>query len=326
MWRPAAQMEKARQDLFSMKEIGVDAVRTPWLNNDALYALADSLDLVLYQDLPVQQLSATQLNHAISSTKAILDQALLQASQYTSIRYFGLSYLSDTSDEEACNYIEEIIRFSRVRYGSSNRFYYTTPFIEKDKCASSVDLVLIDTRDDSDLLSKQERWRSAHPNVPMGFASIGTWVIESLNIDEPAPYGYKRTNSQEYQARYLENALTSLLDQEKQTAPEVIFVYRWRDMRTSFPSPAHNLSQPFKHTYGLISSGNTHRTSFEVVEGIYSGKKRVFALQAGTSAPEKTQWIVLLMWANVFVLSYCLCLLPKIPTHGKTLFYSTWFF
>ena len=56
VWNPPTNQLRARADLFEMKTIGVEVVRTPLLLHNELYEIADSLGLELYQDLPFEYL------------------------------------------------------------------------------------------------------------------------------------------------------------------------------------------------------------------------------------------------------------------------------
>ena len=303
-------MENAVRDLETMKGMGIEAVRTPLLQDTAFYAIADSMDIALYQDLPFEYLSRNELAQAVDSAKQLLDTALSLAAPYSSARHFGLMQQSDTSVPETCAFLEELISFAKSKYGNRNTFYYSTLFVEQETCAESADLVLLDARDASDLMSVHQAWHALHPERPMGFSAVGTWVRDTPGEDAENQ-GYLYAHSEEYQARYLEHNLGKILYSGLSTPPSVIFVYRWRDIRLSYPSPAHNLFQPYRHTYGVISSGNKARVSQHVVAGLYSGRQRVFAFDAGQPQPESAEWVILFVWINIFILSVAFAYFPR---------------
>ena len=310
VWNPPARLENAAQDLLRMKAMGVEAARIPLTQNQELYKLADSLDIALYQDLPFEHLTGKELVQVRDSAKQMLDSALRAASLFSSARHFGLTRYSDTGSPESCAFLEELVAFAKSKYGNHNSFYYATLFIEEEQCTQSVDLVLINGLDESNITDVNNRWHNLYPDIPMGYSAIGTWVLTPFE-GENQTYGYLNEHSEEYQARFLETQLNALLYDDASTQPSVLFVYRWRDTRLRYPSPAHNLVQPYRHTYGLLSSGYQSRVAYNIVEGLYTGQQRVFALQPGQSVNQNNEWVILFIWINLFILSVSFAYFPR---------------
>ena len=310
VWNPPARLENAAQDLLRMKALGVQAVRIPLTQSTELYRVADSLEIALYQDLPFEHLTSKELIQVRDSAKQILDSALREASLYRSARHFGLTRYSDTSSPESCAFLEELISFAKSKYGNLNTFYYATFFIEEERCTQSADLVLLNAMDEPDITAANNRWHTTHPDIPMGYSALGTWVLTPFE-GENQTYGYLNEHSEEYQARFLETQLNTLLYDNASAQPHVLFVYRWRDSRLRYPSPAHNLVQPYRHTYGLLSSGYQPRVAYTIVEGLYTGQQRKFALQPGQSVNQNNEWVILFIWINVFILSVSFAYFPR---------------
>lgn len=325
MWNPPARFEKARQDLFEMKRIGVEAIRTPLIKDERLYQLSDSLGLILFQDLPFEYLSSAELIAAIDEGTSTLESALSIAFRYSSARYFGLTSFSNTSVEASCRFLEELVDFAETRYGNRYRFYYSTYFIEQEMCSSTVDVVLLDVLNDSNLPEKEVRWANSHPNSPMGLANLGTW-IRATPPNQTIDTGYLHDQSPEFQARFLENTLNEVLIKNTGPSTDIVFVYRWRDKRLSYPSSAHNLSQPYRHPYGLQTSNNQARHSYDVLEGIYKGNQQVFAFQAGEPRAHQRQWITLCIWLNLLILSFAYAYFPRFRLMARRYFTAHGFF
>ena len=91
VWQPPARFEKAKQDLIEMRNIGVEAIKTPLITDERLYTVADSLNLSLYQDLPFSYLPSSELVQSVDEAKQLLESALLNASNHPSARHFGLT-------------------------------------------------------------------------------------------------------------------------------------------------------------------------------------------------------------------------------------------
>lgn len=308
-----------------MKRIGVEAIRTPLIQDERLYQISDSLGLILFQDLPFEYLSTIQLTASLDEGKRTLEAALSIAFRYSSARHFGLTSFSNTSAEASCLFIDELVKLARARYGDRYRFYYSTYFIEQELCSDSVDVVLLDVLNDSDLSEKEVRWANAHPNTPMGLANLGTWIRSSLP-DDTGEEGYLLEQSSIYQARFLENTLNEVLINNRGPSSEVVFVYRWRDKRISYPSPAHNLSQPYRHPYGLQASNNEPRQSYKVVQGFYREDQQVFAFQAGKPAASQRQWVTLFIWLNLLILSIAYAYFPRFRLMARRYFTAHGFF
>ena len=325
VWNPPARFERAVEDLTEMKSLGIEAVRTSLIKDERLLELSDSLELTLYQDLPFEYLSSADLITSTETAKKILEEALQIANRHSSARHFGLATFSNTSTAASCTFLEELVNSARSRFGNQFSFYYTTFFIEDERCTSSVDLVLLNVLDDQNFSAKTENWSLAHPNTPLGFANIGTW-IQTVASEETAMSGYLQENSVEYQARFIEHTLNTLLKKEPTPPVEVLFIYRWRDSRLPYPSPAHNLSQPYRHTYGLHTSNNHARPSYEVTKGFYLKNQDVFAFTAGEPVPTQNHWITLFIWINILLLSIAYAYFPRFRLMARRYFTAHGFF
>ena len=308
-----------------MKSIGIEAIKTPLITDERIYTVADSLDLSLYQDLPFSYLSSGELVQSIDEAKSLLESALLNASKHPSARNFGLTAYSNTGVDSSCRFVRELVNFARSNSSVNHRFYYSTFFIEQELCVSDIDLVLVDVQNDQDYSEKMQRWVQSHPNTPLGLANIGTWVINSSS-EEDESKGYLFENSEEFQARFLENALKELLVEQSGAKPQAIFVYRWRDTRLPYPSPAHNLSQPYRNPYGIISSGNQKRLAYDVLKGFYLGDQFVFAFPAGQAQSSSPEWITLLVWLNLLILSIAYAYFPRFRLMARRYFTAHGFF
>ena len=277
VWTPPAYPQ-AVADLQRMHAMGVNAVRVPVIDDERLLTAADTLDIQLYQELSTAFLSAPALNDTVAAARRELQQVLRQAAAHPSVRHVGLARHVDTSDPAACAYFDRLA--AQIPSPSPIHTYYVTPFVETDRCASSVDAVLIDARGTADPHALLARWMAAHRDAArVGLGALGTWVAPD------GPPGLKHAHSPERQARYLEEHL--------QHAPldsvSVRFVYRWRDARTD----------PYGRAFGLLTEDGALRPAAQVVRGIYTGRQRIFAFPAGSTPPVSFPWHMVVGWSVV---------------------------
>lgn len=305
VWRIPADAAQAVRDLQQMRQIGVEAVRTDVVWDERLLAAADTLGLRLYQDLPVAYAPAGALADSLAEAAAILDQALVRARAHPSARHFGLARIVDTSDPAACAYFEELAGRVRRSGLAGAQVYYETTFVQSDRCGQTVDFVLLDVRDTPRPERILERWRARHGEVPAGVGAVGTWVRDDT------ARGLRVPHSPEVQARYLEDALHTLVLDTAGVVPPVVFVYRWRDVVEPFPSPAFERVAPGARPYGLLAADGTPRPGLDVVRGIYTGRQTVFAFEAGRPPEPRGPWLIFLGWGVVVMLGLYYALVPR---------------
>ncbi len=278
VWTPPRSPTAAQQVLRRMAATGATAVRlTRPVTASSVLALADTLGLALYVDLPVAYLSASALNDTLSFARRQLDSVLAQARRHTSIRAVGLARGADTTMPSACAYFDALTQHVRTR--SDLPTYYVTPFRPSaDACTDAVDLVLADLVGTSDPQARWNQWRQVHEAVGIGAVGRGTRAGAGRGLRVPA--------SPERQARYLERHLPPLLEGDRQPP---LFVYRWKD-------------RPVVSTvrrYGLHRADAASRPAARVVEGIFTGRQRTFAFPQGTAPAAGAPWLVMIGWVLV---------------------------
>ncbi len=289
VWYQPDDLDAALRDLRAMRDAGVTAVRTDLVTRASILRTADLFGLKLYQGLAVADLPAARLADTLAFAQRELSAALALAQGHPSARAFGLARFADTSTPEACTYFRTLADLVRSDGPPGAQTYYVSRFVEDDVCAETVDLVLLDARE-REPLALLQRWRAAH-ETPVGIGFFGAPVNDGVEG------GYRTPRSPAAQARFLENGLDALLSLEP--APAAVFIFRWRD----------GVEAPF----GLLSQANTQRRAYDVVRGFYTGRQRVFAIDAGAApiAREGASTFVLLGWGIVILLALLLWLAPR---------------
>ena len=275
VWLQPDSTDAALRDLEAMHRAGVRAVRTGVIEEDAVLAAADRLGLALWQDLPVESLPASFLVARVDSVAPLLIDALERSRPYRSARHFGLARASDTSDPRSRPYFERLTTLVRQRGAPGTKTYYVTRFPDDDRADQTVDLVLLDARDASPV-ELVKRWR-ARRETPVGLASYGVGVVPGREG------GWRTRGSLASQARAFETALDELMGMQQ--PPVVAFVHRWRDVSDDAPRRDQR-SEVAGTLFGLMDEAGEPRPAFDVVSGIFTGRQRVFAFDAGATTEE----------------------------------------
>lgn len=275
VWTPPPSVEAAVRALTRIDEFGANAIRLTRLPADSVVAYADSLELQLYVPAPVGTGGSTRANTR-SDGSSPFDRILSFARRYSAVAYVGLG--------KAPNRCDMLRRWTDRLHGRRPqiRTYYVTPLPPSaNRCADVVDRVLLDLRGVSSPVDRWRAWRSKTNSV--GIGALGTWR------DPEAPSGLRVPHSPESQARYLEDALSGLLDSTR-TTPPAVFVHRWQD------TPSALLSS---RRYGLHEANGARRPAARVVNGLYSGTQTVFAFPSGTPSNASPSLVVIFAWGLI---------------------------
>lgn len=304
VWQEPENLRRAEQELLAMRAAGVEAVRTGLIRHPELLAMADTLGLQFFQDLPVYALPAASLQDTLAYATRHLAQALARARPHRSARHFGLARHSDTSDPAACAYFEHLAGQARRQGGAAVQVYYLSAFVAADRCASRVDFVLLDMLNEADPVATVQAWSVRQgTSAPVGVGALGR------RVDPASGRGLRVAHSPEDQARYLETHLTTLLDG---TLPlRAVFVYRWRD---AFPDTTAGEAERdllVGRRFGLHAMDGTPRPAQEVVAGFFTGRQQVFAYSLGERRWPSWPWRILLGWGILVMIAVFYTTTPR---------------
>ena len=295
--RPAGlRTAAAIDDLLAMRRAGVRAVRTGLVGDTLVLRAATELGIALYQDLPVEGLSAATLVARTDEAARLLGDALRRGRPYAAARHYGLATSCDTSDPRARPYLQ---RLTEVAHAAGAATYYATRFPRSDLASAGADLVLLDALGE-DPAAVLAPWR-ARSATPAGLTSVGAGVVLGR------AGGWRTPGSAAAQARALENALGALLSLED--PPAVTFVGHWRDAPDA---PASGERQ------GLHDARGAARPALAVAAGFFTGTQRVFAVDAGpgrdAAALRGASSLLLLGWTLVVGLGLFMVGAPRLST------------
>lgn len=279
------------QDFVDIRATGANALLAGLVAHDSLIVLADSIDLTLFQQLPLRNLPAETLEEQADSLLAEVTRIGHMAAVHPSVRYLGIAEKVDTSDERACSVLSKLAEAADHASGNRLRLFYTPAFIEDDLCHSVVDFVLIDNKGEERIDVHPARWRRIH-ETPIGLTGLGTWVDDSL------PQGHRVPHSPAYQARLIEHQLNAAFT-GKVGRLKAVFVDRWRDVVDDVPDLTGDVTRPYLRASGLHARTGEARPALDVVRGIYTGEQTVFAFLAGEEVMEGGnagfRWLVLIL-------------------------------
>ncbi|MBT8399947.1 MAG: hypothetical protein KJO98_05685 [Rhodothermia bacterium] len=283
----------AISDLFAMWDAGITVVRTAPVTNTSLLVAADSLGIEFFQDLEVGPLPSSALVDSTDYALEALRNQFSTAERFRSARFIGLARLSDTSDPQACAYFRKLAE--EIERSDVELFtYYTTPFLEADRCGEIVDGILLEARDISQ--SRLDAILAAAQGSMtriLGLASLGTWV--DLELDKT---GTLNAHSPEWQARFLEDRLTQVREQRGGSALSLVIVHRWRDPQ-AIDDTFRDLTQ---RRYGLLNGSGGPRPSYDVVRGFATGRQTVFARESGNTVEAPWTWMTIAGWLALALL------------------------
>ena len=280
VWTPPDSAALALRDLVEMQRAGVRAVKTSPIQSEALLTAADRLGLALFQDLPVADLPAGRLVETTAAAGRELDSLLARAARHPSARYVGLASLADTSEPGACAYFDQLVARMRADGPEGMQAYYTSRFANADRCAGSVDLVLLDARSEPPA-PRLARWRVLRGDRPAG-------VVLGQAVRPGEQGGYREMGTEASQGRYLEQQLAGLtgLSADADGAflpgldapPAALFLYRWRDSAADAAPLSAGVS---RMDFGMRDETDRSRPSLAVARGYFTGQQRTFAFDAG---------------------------------------------
>ena len=303
VWQAPRSTDAALRDLVAMHRAGVRSVRTGVVESTDVLRAADLLGLTLWQDLPVESLPAPFLVARADSVEALLLEVLARSRPYRSARHIGLARASDTSDRASRAYFERLTAIARERGAPGTKTYYVTRFPDDDQAEQTVDVVLLEARDE-DPVNLVGRWRARH-DAPVGVASYGVGVVPGREG------GWRTRGSLAAQARAFESAIDELMGMPD--PPAVAFVHRWRDVAEDAPRRDQR-AEIAGTSFGLLDADGAPRPALDVVSGFFTGRQHVFAFDAGAATAKTRQAspLVLLGWGLMLVLGLFYAGAPKL--------------
>lgn len=321
VWSAPETLEEGRRQLVEMRRSGIHAIRSDFIRDRDLLTVADRLGLALYLDLPLERLPAAHLLDSLDYATAVMDTVLAMARVHPSIRHIGLAHSVNTSDPKACAYFERLIEQVRPRAPAGVQFYYTTRFTITDVCAETVDFVLLDVLGRNDPIAELRRWyAAADRQAEAGIGALGTWVRRDDRDGLGVPH------SAASQARYLETNLGVLLSDTLSVPVRAVFVHRWQDREQTAPVVRQDLQAPFIERFGLMDAEGNARPAYGVVEGIFTGRQRVFAFDEGVGAFDRAPWTTLLGWSIVLMIGIFYAASPRFRHMVPRYFQAHFFF
>ncbi|MEM1096959.1 MAG: hypothetical protein AAGJ10_20365 [Bacteroidota bacterium] len=291
-WHPPADTAAIFADLAQMADLGVTAVRTGLITDSLVWQRADSLGLALFQELRIDQLSASQLLDTLGHARDAVLRMTFAASATQAVPYIGLARHSDTTEPKGCAYFEALTETVRQWTNGRGRTYYLTAFIDDDVCHDAVDVVLLDALDAPSPPRLLDRWQRLHPETPVGFGRLNWYVLNGEASDaEVVPH------TEAWRAHRMHALLDTL---SAQASPAYTFLYRWRDADSLAVA-----GQRSGHGYGLYASSGTPRPIASSVAHYMEGRARPPVSEqasASASSSEASPWTVLSGWMLVLAL------------------------
>lgn len=273
VWTPPADSSQALSEIQALADFGVEAVRTSvWPHTGVLDVLARE-GIALYFDLPIRFGTPSTYRGAWPNQEQTLENVRRTVEGRALTLAIGLGIFPFSRSEEVCAELAK----GQARVAEllpQATVYFETAFPEERACHEVVDLVLLDLRESSTL--RQSSFTFVEGDTPLGIGALGTHVLAGR-------FGLNSPNSPESQARFLESALTGLMNDPNLP---VFFVLRWRDIPSVLPDFRDAYENPYLPSYGLIDQAGQPRPAYHVARQFFSASFDVFAYPGG--APPRT--------------------------------------
>jgi hypothetical protein len=263
VWEKPADAIRAAADLRAMADLGVRAIRTDVWEDPLLFDLADTLGILVFQDLPMRYPTARVLADSLDYLLRRMDRIGAGGR----VQAVGLAYAPDTTNPETCGLLRQMTDAA----GESVQTYIISEFDEDNSCSASVDLVFLRNAD--------------HPLSGGSHAGeLGQAVLPDSDLSE-----YEGAQ----QAEFYANRLPARLSTGVWT-----FLHRWADA----PDPGAFAARPGGGNWGLHRSDGSSRPARSVVEGAAIRAQRAFPRPVPGPPRSPANGYVLAGWAIVLAL------------------------
>lgn len=281
VWTPPADSAQAQSEIQALADFGVEAVRTSTWPHTGVLAVMAREGMELYFDLPIRFGTQSTYKGAWPDVQQTLARIARELAGQELALAVGLGIFPFSVSPSVC---QELASWKSGIQAELPRaiVYFETAFPDEQACHDVVDLVLLDLRESRE--ASQVGRAQALAATPVGIGSLGTHVIQDR-------MGLRSPHSPEAQARFLETALTPLL--EDPDLP-VFFVLNWRDTPSPRPDFRDTYADPYVPSYGLIDQNGQPRPAYHVVRQFFSQTFDVFAYPGGAPPAEPVPWHALL--------------------------------
>lgn len=135
VWDKPEDPIRAAADLRAMADLSVRAIRSSVWEDRRLFDLADTLGILVFQELSVRYPTSRTLADTLGYVLRQVDRVREGGRVYA----LGLAYAPDTSNPETCRLLGEMTAAA----AGSLKTYIVSEFDVDESCPSSVDLVLL---------------------------------------------------------------------------------------------------------------------------------------------------------------------------------------
>jgi hypothetical protein len=263
VWEKPVDPIRAAADLRAMADLGVRAIRTNIWEDGPLFDLADTLGILVFQELPVRYATAPSLADSLAYILRHVDRIREGGRVYA----LGLAYAPDTFNPETCRLLGEM----SAAAADSLHTYIVSEFEADESCPGSVDLIFL----------REDRSRTI-PGTQSGEISFAVNSGRTMLETEGAE-----------QTEYFANRLPDRLSSGVWT-----FIYRWADA----PDPTAFAARPGRGNWGLHRDDGSSRPALAVVEGAARRSQRAFPRPVPLPPASPANGYVLAGWTMVLAL------------------------
>lgn len=280
----AVPMERVREDLKTMRELGVNMVRLAhYPQADHVYDLCDEMGFLVWDEIPAWQTSAATLgDEEVLETwaKPQLAEMIDAHRAHPSVVFWSVANEIPTETYRAGWYVENTTAFVRamdptrlVTY-ASDRQRLPLAVLNLERGFPFVDVIAINEYygwyygDVDDVGGVLDAWHERYPDKPILVSEFGAEAVYGWSDDSPTPDKY----SEDYQIHLLSTHLAQIYapGRTDYVAGGIIWVF------ADFPDPhrigdGHPPEYNYLNTKGLVTRDRIRKRSFDVVREFFEG-------------------------------------------------------
>lgn len=276
LYGSAVPYEAMERDVALIKNLGANVVRIGFHPPHPFFLqLCDRYGLLTMVEIPNFEIPSAvieQEQYGALVTAAVKE--MIERDKYNpSVIAWGLGEGSSYSKEIANSIVTELHQTAK---SMDDRLTYVIVRDPSDKAASVADIAAISfpPADVKTFRARLAAFKEANPKKPIIVAGYGR-PTEPGNRN-----GYSDPNSQEAQARYIQQRYAVMKDMN--LAGSLIFAFN--DFRSDRPILTMRPLLPEVHTAGLVELGRQKKVGYDIVHSVYHDQK-VSALPIGTYIP-----------------------------------------
>jgi beta-glucuronidase len=277
---PLLTRQECLNDLLDIKELGANFMRIAHFpQNDIVYKLADSLGIIVMEEIPAWKTAAEFLSSEQGKALAssYIREVIKNHGQHTCIGIWSIGNEFNTLRSDVASYVKYMTE-SIKKFDESRPVTYCSYFYQFDKAYGYADIISINEYfgwylGSISLLSPMlQKVHSEWPEKPMIIAEFGAQA--ALGLRNPAAKlagtlisPFNKDLSEDHQALYLRSHIDTIW--KNNTICNGMVVWLYNDFNAPCEKP-HSMDMPLGlNGMGIVDGDRRRKKAFDVVKAKY---------------------------------------------------------